>query len=129
MSTNGGGAYGVAITSSNFRCYEKEDGSDTAASNSTSFDLAQGTGFQSIIDVIGSDNDQAGSGELFLYNPSSTALTKHFIATGAAGHSSDYCYTNRVGGYVNTTSAVNAIQFKMDSGNIDSGIIKLYGVT
>jgi hypothetical protein len=33
-----------------------------------------------------------------------------------------------VGGYINTTSAVDAIQFKMDSGNIDSGTIKLYGI-
>jgi hypothetical protein len=32
-------------------------------------------------------------------------------------------------GYANTTSAINAIQFKMSSGNIDSGTIKLYGVS
>jgi len=32
------------------------------------------------------------------------------------------------GGYLNTTSAVDAIQFKMSSGDIDAGIIKLYGV-
>jgi hypothetical protein len=31
-------------------------------------------------------------------------------------------------GYFNTTSAVDAVQFKMASGNIDDGIIKLYGV-
>ena len=29
----------------------------------------------------------------------------------------------------NTTSAIDAVQFKMTSGNIDSGTIKLYGVT
>ena len=28
----------------------------------------------------------------------------------------------------NTTSAVDAVQFKMHSGNIDSGTIKLYGI-
>ena len=33
-----------------------------------------------------------------------------------------------VAGYGNTTSAINAIQFKFSSGNIDDGIIKLYGV-
>ena len=32
-------------------------------------------------------------------------------------------------GYFNTTSAVDAVQFKFDSGNIDSGVIKLYGVS
>jgi hypothetical protein len=31
-------------------------------------------------------------------------------------------------GYGNTTSAVNAIQFKMSSGNIDDGTIKMYGI-
>jgi hypothetical protein len=31
-------------------------------------------------------------------------------------------------GYGNTTSAVDAIQFKMSSGNIDSGTIDMYGV-
>jgi hypothetical protein len=30
---------------------------------------------------------------------------------------------------MNTTSAVNAVQFKMSSGNIDSGVIKLYGIS
>ena len=31
-------------------------------------------------------------------------------------------------GYFNTTSAINAIQFKMSSGNIDSGTIEMYGI-
>jgi len=128
-STNGGSSYGVTITSSNMRMYNKEDGSDTSWSASTSFDLAQSTSYQSIIDNVGYDNDQSGSGELFIYNPSSTTFTKHFIATGQGGHNGDYCYTNRVGGYFNTTTAVNAISFQFDAGNIDSGIIKLYGVT
>ncbi len=35
----------------------------------------------------------------------------------------------RVAGYFNTTSAIDAVQFKMSSGNIDSGVIKLYGVS
>jgi len=128
-STNGGSSYGVTITSSNMRMYNKEDGTDTNWGASTNFDLAQSTSYQSIIDNVGSDNDQGGSGELFIYNPSSTTFTKHFIATGCSGHATEYCYTNRVGGYFNTTSAVNAISFQFDAGNIDSGIIKLYGVT
>jgi hypothetical protein len=39
----------------------------------------------------------------------------------------DYEYELFVAGYGNTTSAINALQFKMSSGNFD-GIIKLYGV-
>ena len=38
-------------------------------------------------------------------------------------------YETFVAGYMNTTSAVDAIQFKMSSGNIDAGTIKLYGVS
>jgi hypothetical protein len=43
-------------------------------------------------------------------------------------HSDDFTETDFVAGYGNTTSAVDAIQFKFDSGNIDSGTIKLYGI-
>ena len=32
-------------------------------------------------------------------------------------------------GYANTTSAVDAVQFKFSSGNIDAGTIKMYGVS
>jgi hypothetical protein len=35
---------------------------------------------------------------------------------------------NFIAGYGNTTTAVNAIQFKMASGNIDDGTIYLYGI-
>jgi hypothetical protein len=35
---------------------------------------------------------------------------------------------NYVAGYGNTTSAVDAVQFKMSSGNIDAGTITLYGI-
>ena len=34
-----------------------------------------------------------------------------------------------VSGYFNTTAVIDDIQFKMDSGNIDSGDICLYGLT
>ncbi len=35
---------------------------------------------------------------------------------------------NYVAGYINTTSAIDEIQFKFESGNIDAGTIKLYGI-
>ena len=36
---------------------------------------------------------------------------------------------NYTAGYFNTTSAIDEIQFKFEAGNIDSGVIKLYGVS
>ena len=32
-------------------------------------------------------------------------------------------------GYCNVTAAIDGVIFKMSSGNIDSGTIKLYGIT
>ena len=33
-----------------------------------------------------------------------------------------------VDGYCNVTAAIDAVQFKMNSGNIDTGTIKMYGI-
>jgi hypothetical protein len=42
--------------------------------------------------------------------------------------SDDDVHNNYVAGYCNTTTAIDGVQFKMSSGNIDSGTIKLYGI-
>jgi hypothetical protein len=95
----------------------------------TGDDLAQGTGFQPLAHsgTIGNDNDQNLTGTLTLFNPSSTTYVKHFIARTSATHVSDYEIDSFIAGYFNTTSAVNAIQFKMSTGNMD-GTIALYGI-
>jgi len=77
---------------------------------------------------MGNDADQNGCGTMSLFNPSSTTYVKHFISDFNAYFNEDFSYGSFVAGYGNTTSAVNAVQFKMSSGNIDDGIIKLYGV-
>jgi hypothetical protein len=103
--------------------------STQTASYAGSFDLAQGTGFQPITHFIGTDNDQSSAGTLHLFDPSNTTFVKHFIVDTTDYYYNDYNTNNFVAGYCNTTSAINAIQFKMLSGNIDSGVIKLYGVS
>ena len=35
---------------------------------------------------------------------------------------------HRRAGYINTTAAITQISFKMESGNIDAGTIKMFGV-
>jgi hypothetical protein len=65
---------------------------------------------------------------MFLYNPSSTTYVKHFISRTQHTAYNDYSQDIYVAGYGNTTSAINAIRFQFSSGNIDDGIIKLYGV-
>ena len=131
MSTDGGSTYAVTKTSTFFWCYHDEaDAYSPDLSYRTGNDLAQSTSYQLIADGFGTDNDSNGNGELYLFSPSSTTFVKHF--TGRIniqqGGASDISMQNFSAGYGNTTSAINAIDFKFSSGNIDDGIIKMYGV-
>ena len=127
-STNSGSSYGVTVTTTWFNAYHNEAGSDANIGYSSGLDLAQSTSFQGLGYETGSDNDQTQSGMLQLFNPSSTTFVKHFISRTSNYRSNDYIEDSFVAGYFNTTSAVDAIQFKCTSGNIDSGTIKMYGV-
>jgi hypothetical protein len=129
FSTDSGSNYNVTKTGTLFYSYHKEDDSSTIFEYNTSHDIAQGTGFMAI--AVGDndeENDYALSGELYLFNPSSTTFVKHFMSRINQVHYNDASADNFVAGYGNTTSAVDAIQFKAASGNIDSGTIKLYGI-
>tara|TARA_A100001391_G_scaffold121605_2_gene82914 strand:+ start:532 stop:1152 length:621 start_codon:yes stop_codon:yes gene_type:complete len=129
LSADTGSNYNVTKTTTFFRARHREDGSNGALTyDPGGDDIAQGTGFQNIATVMGTDNDQSASGTLMLFNPSSTTFVKHFLATTNTYRSSDYSAEEFTGGYGNTTSAVDAVQFKMNSGNIDAGTIKLYGI-
>ena len=95
----------------------------------TGTDLAQGTGTQFIGDDISNANDATMSGEMFLFDPSSTTFVKHVVIQTATLSNGDFAVFNTTGtGYGNTTSAVNAVQFTMSSGTIDSGTIEMYGI-
>ena len=127
-STDSGSNYNVTKTTTSFRAYHDEADTGTELSYITAYDLAQGTGNQYLDQNSGNDNDQNLCGVLQLFNPSSTTYVKHFIARTSSVFASDGVTDMYIAGYLNTTSAVNAIRFQMDSGNIDDGIIKLYGV-
>ena len=128
LSIDGGSNYNVTKTTTMFRASHDEDDSGTSFGYVASQDLAQSTDFQNILQALGDNNDSSGSGELFLFSPSSTTFVKHFIARGGQMQENGKALDGYVAGYGNTTSAVDAIQFKMSSGNIDSGVIKLYGI-
>ena len=130
-STNGGSGYGVALTSSFFRAVHGQDGSSGTVSYETDKDLAQSTGAQTIATDVTNENDSSAVGYVHLFNPSSTTFVKHFICSMSTIYRSGEpgAYNTYVAGYMNTTSAVDAVQFKMSSGNIDSGVIKLYGIS
>ena len=128
MSTDGGSNYNVTKTTTAFRSIHDEADTDPSLGYRTTNDLAQSTAFQVLHPNLGFDNDQQASGELTLYNPSSTTYVKHFISRVESYTSDNYSQEFYIAGYGNTTSAVNAIQFKMSSGNIDDGKIYLYGI-
>ena len=128
-STNGGSSYGVTLTSTFFRAYHNEADDSTDLEYRTARDLAQSTSFQNLTESTGNDNDQSCSGTLTLFAPSSTTFVKHWLSTNNTYHNNDFSMNVNSAGYFNTTSAINAIQFKMSSGNIDSGVIKLYGIS
>ena len=125
-SINTGSSYGVTITSTYFLAYHKEDGSESALSYITGSDQAQTTNFM----VLGSgdaENDSGISGYMQLYNPSSTTFVKHFMAR-TINDPSGYAQDEFTAGYFNSTSAIDAVQFKFASGDIDAGDICLYGI-
>ena len=128
VSTDSGSNYNVAMTTTAFNAIHEEAGSYAALSYQSGLDQAQGTSFQTLTNRSGADNDQSVSGTLTLFNPSSTTFVKHFISNVNISHFQDYSSNDFTAGYCNTTSAVDAVQFKMSSGNIDSGTIKLYGI-
>ena len=127
MSTDGGSNYNVAKTTTLFDAYHNENDTDTNLGYETTHDLAQGTGFADLTVNQGNGADESSSGTMLLFNPSSTTYVKHYISCFSENEFSDRSFNIFSAGYGNTTSAVNAIQFKMNTGNID-GTIYLYGI-
>jgi len=159
LSIDGGSNYNVTKTTTFFRAFHEEAGSDSSGLDyQTGEDLAQSTSYQSLADRVSADSDGSCSGTtcdpstehqivmeirldnwpgevswsrtLQLFNPSSTTFVKHFIGNFNRMFSNQSITAEDfMAGYGNTTSAVNAINFKFASGNIDAGTIKMYGIS
>tara|TARA_A100001011_G_scaffold304298_1_gene318579 strand:- start:261 stop:848 length:588 start_codon:yes stop_codon:yes gene_type:complete len=125
---DGGSNYDAAKMTTFFQAQHNEAGNDASLGYNTSGDLDNGTGIQNLDRFLGNDADQSLSGELFLYEPSSTTFVKHFIARCANANRNDYAQEAFLAGYSNHTAAIDGVQFTMSSGNIDSGTINMYGI-
>jgi hypothetical protein len=126
--------YDATKTTTFFVAAHSEDNSSEAQLEyRTAQDLAQSTGFQPLCWQLGNGNDDSADGTLHLFDPSSTTFVKHFVATtnwsSDGGGSVPTSKNSYVAGYCNVTAAIDGVQFKMSSGNIDAGTIKLYGVS
>ena len=130
QGTTDGTNYNTTITSSTFAAYHDEADTFTASEYRTPADQAQGTSFQNLnfADSVGTDNDMGMSGSLRIFNPADTTFVKHFIATCNSASVQPMTTQTFLGGYFNTTSAITGIQFKQNTGNIDAGTIKMYGI-
>jgi hypothetical protein len=127
-STDSGSNYNVTKTTTAFYAFHNEADTTTALNYQTALDLAQSTDFQSVTNAIGNENDESACAVLTLFNPSSTTYVKHFTIVANAYDESNSTVNHFFAGYFNTTSAINAVQFKMSSGNIGDGTILMYGI-
>ena len=125
---DGGSSYDATKTTTAFNAYHRENDSDTGLDYSTSGDLAQSTSFQRLMRIT-NQNDNSGAGTLQIFSPSSSTFVKHFICRSNTAVHDDSSGNSHYAGYFNTTTALTRFQFKMSSGNIDSGVIKLYGIS
>jgi len=129
-NASGGTGYNETMTTTVFEAVHNDNDSEALLRYKTDNDQAQGTSYQNLtIATGGTDNDNSCSGTLEIFNPSSTTFVKHFIATVQNYRNSDRSQINYVAGYFNTTNAIDEFSFRFSSGNIDSGTIKLYGIS
>ena len=125
---DGGSDYDATKTTTFFWAYHDEGDSETTRAYVTSRDLDQATGFTDLSGSIGNGNDESCSGELYLFNPSSTTFLKSFQSRASLYEGGSYAMDVYTGGYCNVTAAIDGGQIKMSSGNIDAGTIKMYGL-
>ena len=122
-------AFNLTKTTTAFSAKHNEADGTTGLAYDTGQDLAQSTDYATLCnDSLGNENDESSSGELYLFNPSSTTFVKHFFARLNIYHDADFTFDSYNAGYFNTTAAITAVDFKMNFGAIGAGTIKLYGI-
>jgi len=130
-SIDGGSNYNVTKTTSFFDTNHSEGNAGANLSYTAGSDLAQSTAFQTLASNVGNANEESVVGELHLFDPASTTYVKHWYSkcSFASADSDRYTQTQQVAGYFNDADDnIDAVQFKFASGNMDAGIIKMWGV-
>jgi hypothetical protein len=125
---DGGTDYDATTTTTYFNGYHEEGDGTAVLQYEASIDQAQSTDPVKLNGAVGYDNDECLGGYLRLFNPSSTTFVKHFISEISSAHdapAANHCFA---AGYCNVTAAIDAVQFTMNTGNIDAGDICLYGI-
>ena len=132
VETGSDSDYDHPMTTTYFQAYNAESGGTPTLAYSGGNDQetsGDGNGvFQKIAKEMGNGNDEAASGILTLYDPSNTTYVKHFTSTSNCYQGGNTSMQAFVAGYIDITTAITRVQFKMSSGNIDAGTIRMYGV-
>ena len=123
--------YNENITSTFIRQYMQSSNNDAngpdynAGSDQDNDDAA----FQNLNETgqLGSDADECLAGIMHLFSPASTTYVKHFYATTNESRYSAGLSNAYISGYINDTTAIDDVRFKMSSGAFD-GVIQMYGV-
>ena len=128
-ATDGADYNDSAITSTHFAAFldEPSEGTSSGLYYDGSRDAAQSTSFIPLEHYVGNGADESISGRMWLYAPSSGTYVKHWMAQFSENAQHNAAYSTYVAGYINNTTAIDDIRFKMASGNLD-GLIKMYGI-
>ena len=122
-----GGGYDTSTIQSTFFRWGHTEADGVSTGYHGVYDQANGTAFQTFAYDIGNGADESAAGEMHLFNPASTTYVKHFYARTNTYFEDSAAWDVFAAGYINDTTAIDDIQFKMSSGNFD-GTIKMWGV-
>lgn len=131
VNASGQAGYNETMTTTYFHAYHREnDEANPSLLYVAAADQAQGTAYQKLGEYLGSDATESMAGELNLFNPASTTYVKHFNGRFVENDGSppSYARDQYPAGYINVTAAITNIDFKMSSGNISTGKIKMWGI-
>ena len=131
---NVGGGFGPStnVTSASYMAWKREDtwASGYGLAYRSSESVATLDDYFDIAGSVGNASERSGSGIFWLYSPGSTTSTKNWLASfnTKQGDGNPTCQAVQTQGYMGTASAVTGMAFKFASGNIATGIIKMYGM-
>jgi len=128
VNASGETGYNEAMTTTTFVARHYENDTTANLEYDTGPDQANGTSYQAIMTSIGNEADESASGILYLFAPASTTFVKNFYSTTSNLTYHPAEFNLFVSGYINTTSAITAIDFKPHLGTFD-GKITMYGIS
>ena len=116
---------GSVVEGSAYEWAHHEDRSD----GNTSLGYSGGAANMILAYNVGNTGGQAFSADLELFDPAGTTFETSFIHHAASSNNDEDYVSSVGGGKLENTTAVTGVRFYFSSGNIESGIFKLYGIT